>query len=139
MGDSQNATNAGEQVANSPTGLGLSSEAQFRTLSQRIDTLTAEIAKAHKPPTFRLADSIEIIGIIIGLIVGGLTAFGLSERINDVNAHQADAERRLESRMDGIENRIGNKIDKLSDQFTKMDERTSTLEGKLSNKAPNQP
>lgn len=125
---------AGEQITTPHAALPLKPEEQFRLLNQRLDTLADQVSRVHKPPQFRLADGVELAVILIGLIIAGFTAFGLNDRINDVSTHQSDGERRIEAHMDAMETRMGTKIDKLGDQFTRMDERTSTLEGKMSDK-----
>jgi len=126
--------NAGEQVSVPVSALPLKPDEQFRLVNQRLDNLKDELSRVSKPPQFRLADGVELATIILALIVAWFTAMGLNDRISDVNAHQAETERRLESHMDAMETRLGQKMDKLGDQFTRMDERTSTLEGKLSSK-----
>jgi len=109
---------AGEQVGAPPTGLGVSPEAQYRMLAARLEELGAEVSKLAKPPTFRVADMLEIAGIVIGVGVALFAAFGLNERIGDLGRDQAAAELRITSR-----------LDRLSDQVTQLDERTSRLEG----------
>jgi len=118
--------NAGEQITTPPASLPLKPDEQFRLINQRIDALSAEISKIAKPPTFRVADVVQVLAIVLGL---ALTAFGLSERIADLSTHQADAERRLDASMNAAELRLGTKLDKLADQFTSMDERTARIEG----------
>jgi hypothetical protein len=83
-------------------------------------------------PTFRLADIIKLVVVVIGLAIALISAFGLNERINDLSAGQAAAESRVSANISATENRLGSRLDKLSDQFTRVDERTSTLEGQRS-------
>ena len=73
---------------------------------------------------------------MIGLVIGGFAALGLTERISDVNTHQADVERRIDASTNAMEQRLGARLDKLSEQFTAMDERTSRLEGEQSVERP---
>jgi hypothetical protein len=121
--------NAGEQISPTPVPLPLKHEEQFRLINQRLDKLAGEVEKIAKPPTFRIADIVQVLAIVVGLVITGIAAFGLSERISDLGIHQADSERRLDATMNATEVRLGAKVEKLSDQFTSMDERTSRLEG----------
>jgi hypothetical protein len=129
MAEKPEIVNAGEQITTPPSAIPLKSEEQFRLINQRLDTLAGEIEKIAKPPTFRVADVVQILAVVIGLVVAGFTAFGLSERISDVGRHQDDAERRIDASMNAMELRIQAKLEKLNDQFTSMDERTSRIEG----------
>jgi hypothetical protein len=104
-------------------------------INQRIDALSADIGKIAKPPPFNLANVVQILAIVLGFVVTVYTALGLSERISDVSTHQADAERRIEATVGASELRLATKLDKLNDQFTSMDERTSRIEGEQSAKA----
>jgi hypothetical protein len=124
--------NAGEQITAPPAPLPLKQEEQFRLINQRLDKLAGDIDKIAKPPTFRIADIVQVLAIVVGLVITGIAAFGLSERISDLGIHQADSERRLDATMNATEVRLGAKVEKLSDQFTSMDERTSRLEGERS-------
>lgn len=110
--------NAGEQVGAPPTGLGVSSEAQYRMLAARLEEMAGEVSKLASPPTFRVADMLEIAGIVIGVGVTLIAAFGLNERISDLSREQAAAELRITSR-----------LDHLSEQVIQLDERASRLEG----------
>lgn len=110
--------NAGEQVGGPPTGLAVSADAQYRMLAARLEEVASEVGKLAKPPAFRIADMLEIAGIVIGVGVALIAAFGLNERIGDLSRDQAAAELRVTSR-----------LDRLSDQVIQLDERTSRLEG----------
>jgi hypothetical protein len=123
--------NAGEQITTPPAALPLKHDDQFRMINQRLDKLANDVDKIAKPPTFRIADVVELLAIVLGLAI---TAFGLSERISDTSTHQAEAERRLDATISATETRLGAKVDKLSDQFTAMDERTSRIEGERATK-----
>jgi hypothetical protein len=127
--------NAGEQITTPPSPLPLKPDEQFRMINQRIDALSADIGKIAKPPPFNLANVVQILAIVLGFVVTVYTALGLSERISDVSTHQADAERRIEATVGASELRLATKLDKLNDQFTSMDERTSRIEGEQSAKA----
>jgi hypothetical protein len=131
---SETVVNAGEQISAPPVPLPLKHEEQFRLINQRLDKLNNDIEKIAKPPTFRIADIVQVLAIVVGLVITGIAAFGLTERISDLGIHQADAERRLDATMNATEVRLGAKVEKLSDQFTTMDERTSRLEGEKSAK-----
>jgi len=74
--------------------------------------------------------------IVVGLAVALITAFGLNERITDLKGDQAAAEARLDASITASEGRLNSRLDKLSDQFTRLDERTSTLEGQKGQKTP---
>jgi hypothetical protein len=126
---SENPVNAGEQVTNAPSSLPLKSDDQFRLINQRLDILSNELSRVARPPQFRLADAIQLAVIFSGILVAILGAFNLSERISDVRVDQAAMERRIIENMAAAETRIGSKLDKLSDQFTSMNERLSRLEG----------
>jgi hypothetical protein len=131
------AVNAGEQVTNtSPTTLALKPEDQFRLINQRLDVLTGELTKLAAPPQFRLADGVQVGVIVLGLIVAGFTAFGLSERISDTKADVASAETRIKDSVNALEVRLGTRLEKLSDQFNSMNERAARLEGQLEPKKP---
>ena len=101
-------------------------------INQRLDKLDGDIVKIAKPPTSRVADVIQVLAIVVGLVITGIAAFGLSERMTDLSSHQGDSERQLDAAMRATEARLGAKVDKLSDQFTLMDERTARLEGEKS-------
>ena len=131
MAEREEIVGTGEQITITPN-LPLAPEAQFRNVNSRLDELAKEIGRVSKPPTFRLADMIQLGVIVVGLAIALITAFGLNERINDLSTQQAAAESRLSANISATENRLGSKLDKLSDQFTKVDERTSTLEGQSS-------
>jgi uncharacterized coiled-coil protein SlyX len=126
------AVNSGEQSTSTSSNLPISQEAQFRVINQRLDTLTTQLGQVAKPPHFRLAEVIELSVIVIGLVVAGFTALGLNERITDVSNNLAAAEQRLTASMNAMELRLQNKLDKLSEQFTTMDERISRIEGQNS-------
>jgi hypothetical protein len=128
------AMNAGEQPANAPASLPLKTEDQFRLINQRLDILSATITGMAKPPQFRLADALQLGVIVVGLIVAGFTALGVNDRVSDIKADLAGSELRIKDNATGLENRLGIKLDKLSDQFSAMDERTSHLEGQMSAK-----
>jgi hypothetical protein len=138
MGDPEpTAVNVGEEVTTTSTAnMPLSAEAQFRNINQRLTNLDAQVNKIAAPPTFRVADVVNLLVIVIGLIIAGLTAFGLTERITDLNGGLTEAEKRVTAAMTGMELRLQSKLEKLSDQFISMDERTSRLEG---GKAPERP
>jgi hypothetical protein len=63
------------------------------------------------------------------MIVATLSALGLNSRIDDLSKAQTAAESRLSTSITATETRLSGRLDKLSDQFTKVDERTATLEG----------
>jgi hypothetical protein len=126
--------NAGDQITTPPSALPLKPDEQFRLINQRLDKLAGDFDKIAKPPTFRIADIVQVLAIVVGLVITGIAAFGLSERISDLSVHQADSERRLDATMNATEIRLGAKVEKLSDQFMSMDERTSRLEGEKSPK-----
>jgi hypothetical protein len=121
--------NAGDQITTPPASLPLKHDEQFRMINHRLDKLAGDVDKIAKPPTFRIADVVQILAIVVGLVITGIAAFGLSERISDLSSHQADAERRIDASMNATETRLGTKVDKLGDQFAAMDERTSRIEG----------
>lgn len=122
----------GEQITTPPSPLPLKHDEQFRLVNSRLDKLAGDVEKIAKPPHFRLADVATLIAVILGFATALIVGFGLSERISEVNGHQTEAERRIDSNMNAMEMRLGAKLDKLSDQFTSMDERTSRLEGEKS-------
>lgn len=126
MADKADIVNAGEQITATPSALPLKSDEQFRLVNQRLDKLAGEVEKISKPPHFTVANVVELLVIVIGLVV---TGFGLSERISDVSKHQDDVERRLDTSISAAEQRINTRLDKMNDQFTTLDERTSRLEG----------
>jgi len=120
---------AGEQVTTPPSALPLKPEEQFRMVNQRLDQLAGEISRVAKPPQFRLADVVQLLVIVAGMIVAGFTALGLSQRISDGRTDQAASELRIKDSLSAVESRLGTKLDKLSDQFSAMSDRTSRLEG----------
>jgi hypothetical protein len=131
------AVNVGEEATTtSTTNILLSPESQFRNINQRLNNLSEQVRRIASPPTFRVADVVNLLVIVIGLVIAGFTAFGLSERITDLNGSLAEAERRVTAAINGTELRLQSKLDKLSDQFISMDERTSSLEG---GKSPDRP
>lgn len=121
--------NAGEQVGAPPTGLGVSAETQYRMLAARLEEVAGELARVAKPPTFRTADMLELAAIAIGVAVALISAFSLNERIDDLNKAQSAAELRLSASIAASEARVTGRLDKLDDQFTRLDERASALEG----------
>jgi hypothetical protein len=126
----ENPVNAGEQITNSLTSnMPLNQEAQFRILSQRLESLTTQVSLITKPPTLRLAETLQLVMIAIGLLIALIGAFSLSDRIADVRADQAASEIRIKESVGALEVRLSTKLDKLSDQFSSMDERTARLEG----------
>jgi hypothetical protein len=127
--------NAGEQITTPPAALPLKHDDQFRMINQRLDKLADDVDRIAKPPTFRIADVVQILAIVVGLVITGISAFGLTERISDLSSHQGEAERRLDAAMSATETRLGTKVDKLSDQFATMDERTSRIEGERATKS----
>lgn len=136
MADRQEAVvKPGEQIITPPAALPLKPDEQFRLVNSRLDALTAQVDKIAKPPHFRIADVVTLIALIVGFATALIVGFGLSERISEANTRQSDTERRLDASVAATELRLGAKLDKLSDQFTAMDERTSRLEGEKSSKA----
>jgi hypothetical protein len=129
---SETPVNTGEQTSDTTASLPASSETQFRVLSQRLDTLTMQVAQIAQPPQFRIADVVQLLVIVVGIAVAGLTALGFSQRLTDIVGNLGEAERRLTASLSATELRLQSKLDKLSDQFTSMDERTSRLEGEKS-------
>ncbi|MGO9991137.1 MAG: hypothetical protein ACLPTF_01300 [Steroidobacteraceae bacterium] len=129
MAEKQDIANAGDQIGVPPPALPLKPEDQFRLVNQRLDKLTGELEKVSKPPTFRTADVINLIVIVIGVMVALISAFGLSERISELSKHASDAEGRLGQQLSASEQRVTQRLDKLSEQFTALDERTSRIEG----------
>ena len=125
----QDPTNVGEQASNTPTGIGLSPDAQFRTLSKRMDDLATEVRAMPKPASFRLADGLQLAAIGVALLIAVFTAFGLSTRIDDVKTGQTGAESRINGQITSSEQRVTTRLDKLNDQFINLDERTATVEG----------
>jgi hypothetical protein len=129
MAENNAPVNAGEQITDTPPNLPVSQEAQFRIVNQRLDTLSKDFEKLAKPPTFRIADVVSLLVIVLGLAATGFTALGLSERIRDLNVNIGQAEQRLNSNMSAIELRLQAQLDKLGTQFTSMNERLSRIEG----------
>jgi hypothetical protein len=123
---------AGEQVTNPPSALPFKPDEQFRMINQRLETLADQLSRVAKPAQFRLADALNLLAIMIGLVVAGIAAFGLSERISDGRTDQAASELRIKDSVGALEVRLGTKLDKLSDQFSAMSDRTSRLEGAAS-------
>src|ERR1017187_4822791 len=78
MVDDSASVNAGEQITDSPANLPVTQEAQFRVVNQRLDVLSKEFEKLSKPPTFRIADVVSLLVIVIGLAATAFTALGLS-------------------------------------------------------------
>jgi hypothetical protein len=130
---------AGEQVTNPPSALPFKPDEQFRLVNQRLDTLADELSRVAKPPQFRLADVLNFLVIIVGIAVAGITAFGLRERISDGRTDQAASELRIKDSVNALEIRLGTKLDKLSDQFSAMSDRTSRLEGAAAATSASQP
>jgi hypothetical protein len=131
--------NSGDQVSDTPSILPVAPEAQFRVINQRLDALATEMGKIAKPPTFRVADVVQLLVIVVGIVIAGIAGFGLSERITDFGGNLAEAERRVNASMSAMELRLQAKLDKLSDQFTSMDERASRLEGEKASVPPISP
>jgi uncharacterized coiled-coil protein SlyX len=130
MAESDNQpVNAGEQITDTSTNLALSPEAQFRNVNKRLEELAKAMASVEKPPVFRIADIISLLVIVSGLAAAVFTALGLSQRISDLNINQGQAEQRISAGISATELRVQSKIDKLSDQFTSMNERLSHIEG----------
>jgi uncharacterized coiled-coil protein SlyX len=121
--------NAGEQVGAPPTGLGVTSEAQYRMLAARLEEVATEVGKLAKPAAFRVSDMLELGAIAIGIAVALISAFSLNERISELSRQQAAAEQRIDGSVMATEQRVTSRLDKLSDQFTQLDERTSKVEG----------
>jgi hypothetical protein len=129
MVDNNAPVNTGEQVIDTPANLPVSQEAQFRLVNQRLDDLSKDFEKLAKPPTFRIADVVSLLVIVLGLAAAGFTALGLSDRISDLNANIAHAELRLNSSISATELRLQAQLDKLGAQLTSIDERLSRIEG----------
>jgi hypothetical protein len=129
MAEHEQTVNAGEQVSNTPSGIGLSPEAQFRNLNARIEALTDQVSRLATPPTFRIADMVQLGIIVIGLIIAMFTALGLSSRIDDVGKTQTAAESRVTAAVTATETRITTRLDKLNDRVTAIGERTANIEG----------
>jgi hypothetical protein len=121
--------NAGEQVGAPPTGIGVSPEAQYRMLAARLEEVASEVGKVAKPPTFRMSDMLELGAIAIGIAVALISAFSLNERISDLSQQQTAAEQRINASVTAAEQRVTSRLDKLSDQFTELNERTAKMEG----------
>ena len=139
MADKGDIVNAGEQISTPPSALPLRPDEQFRLINQRLDKLAGEVEKVSKPPTFRIADVIQLVAIVAGFVIAGLTALGLSERISDIDRHQTAMEQRLDDRMSTAEQRIGSRLDRMNDQFTTLDQRTSRIEGARAITPPRSP
>ena len=130
MADPAQPVNTGEEISNAPpSSLGLDPQAQFRTLSKRVEELTDEISRLEKPKNFRLADILQIGAVVIAVLVAIFTAFGLNNRIDDLVKGQGAAEARISSQITASESRLGSRIDRLDDRLTKVGERTATIEG----------
>jgi hypothetical protein len=137
VGDQDQAVNVGDELSNAPADLNLPPQTQFRQLNTRLDNLADQISRISNPPSFRLADSIQLAAIVIGLIVAIIGAFGLNERINELSRDQAASEARTNGAITAAETRLTSRLDKLGDQFTRVDERTATLEGQRGLRHPN--
>ncbi len=132
MGEQDQQVNTGEQVSNTPAGIGLPPEAEFRNINARLDQLADQVSRLSDPPTFRLADMIQLGVIIIGLAIALITAFGLNERISDLSKGQQAAETRITTGVGATEGRLSARLEKLSDQVTNVSQRTANLEGQRS-------
>jgi hypothetical protein len=124
--------NAGEQITTPPSSIPLKPDDQFRMINQRLDTLAGDISRVAKPSQFRLGDALNLVAIVVGFVVAWFAAFGLSQRISDGRIDQAASELRIKDSVGALEVRLGTKLDKLSDQFSTMSDRTSRLEGAAS-------
>lgn len=129
MAKPENPINAADANTNSPPGIGLSPDAQFRTLSARLEEVASEVSKLAKPKEFRLADLMSLAMIIIGLAVAFFTAMGLKDRIDDLVKAEMGSETRITGQVTASEARVNAKLDRMDDRFTRLDERTATLEG----------
>jgi uncharacterized protein YdcH (DUF465 family) len=130
----------GEEITGPTPRLPLKPEDQFRLMNQRLDQLKDEISKVSSPPSFRAADVVQLLAIVIGVLIAIGSAFNLSERISDVRTDQSAMEQRIRTDQSAIEQRIGEnfkttegriapRLDRLSDQFNSIDERISKIEG----------
>ena len=131
---SKEPVNAGKEPINSPSSLPLKAEDQFRMINQRLDILAGELGRVGKPATFSIADILQIAIVLLTLGGAVLGLFNLSDRISDLKTDLLAAERRTTDNMAAAEVRLSSKIDKLSDQLTKVDERASRLEGSKTGK-----
>lgn len=62
---------AGEEVTTPTSSLPLRPEDQFRLLNSRLDKLADELSRVAKPAQFRLADAIQLIAIVLGVLIAG--------------------------------------------------------------------
>jgi hypothetical protein len=134
------AVNAGDEITGPPSNLPLKPDDQFRLINQRLDQFKDEISKVSAPPSFRTADVVQLLAIVIGVLIAIGGAFNLSERISDVRTDQSAMEQRIRTDQSGMEQRIGDnvkategriapRLDRLNDQFNSIDERISKIEG----------
>ncbi len=108
----------------------LNPDGQIRAAIRMMAELDKKFDAFTKPPMFRPADILQFVALVVAFIIAMFTAFGLNNRIDDLKQRQSDAERRIDGRIDGVETRLGIKIDHLGDKFGDADERLSRLEGK---------
>jgi hypothetical protein len=138
-GTTDTVANAGEQITTPPSSIPLKPDDQFRMINQRLDTLAGDLSRVAKPSQFRLGDAVNLVAIVVGFVVAWFAAFGLSERISDGRIDQAASELRIKDSVSALEVRLGTKLDKLSDQFSAMSDRTSRLEGAASTSTTTRP
>ena len=92
--------------------------AHYRLILKRLNDLDDRVRHVSKPPSFRLADALNLVGVLIAVAVFIFSAFSLADRIS-----------RTDDRIGHVEDKIGMKLDSISDKMTNIDERMSRFEG----------
>jgi uncharacterized protein YdcH (DUF465 family) len=92
--------------------------AHYRLILNRLNALDDRVKHVSSPPAFRLADALNLIGVLIAVAVFIFSAFSLADRIS-----------KTDDRITHVEDKLGVKIDAVSDKLTTMDERMSRMEG----------
>ena len=131
MAEPAHPVNSGEEATNAPpaTDIGLDAASQFRILSQRIEDLAREIGRIQVPAKPKWPELVQLPMIMVALLVAIYTAFGLSNRIDDLVKAQTATETRLAVQITATETRINGRVDRLDDRIARIGDRAATLEG----------
>lgn len=120
MADPDQTVATGDEIASTTSSIGLSRDAEFRTLSARLDEVTRQVSLIAKPKAFRAADVLTLVAIAAALFVSVFTALGLRDRIGDLVTAQTSSDTRLSGQINSSEVRLTARLDRLDDRITSL-------------------
>jgi hypothetical protein len=96
----------------------------MRHIQRLLESLDRKFDNLTRPPSFRLADLINLAVIAMAIIAAFFTALGLASRMDDLRVRQSDSERRMEARLDNVERRLDGRFDRVETKLDRLSEPT---------------